>query len=192
MSEKRTSKETANDEVQNSVEIQEVEVDIESNDEPAEESTVTTKKKKSGATQQLKDELNNLNDRFLRLMAEYDNYRKRTEKERQSLVSLGTALALERFLPVLDTLEMATAAESKDPDYKKGVELTLTMFITALKSLGITEIEAENMKFDPNIHNCVATEESEDNESGIVLRVMQKGYCLNERVIRPASVTVSS
>jgi len=163
--------------------------EIEESDETA---TTTTKKKRQSQTQLLKDELNNLNDRLLRLMAEYDNYRKRTEKEKQSLVSLGTALALERMLPVIDTLEMAAAAESSDAEYKKGVELTLTMFASALKSLGIAEIEALDAKFDPNIHNCMVTEEVEDTESGIVVRVLQKGYRLNDRVIRPAGVSVSS
>ena len=160
--------------------------------ESVEEETVTSKKKKLSATQQLKDELNSLNDRLLRVMAEYDNYRKRTEKEKQSLVSLGTALALERFLPVVDTLEIAATAESSDPKYKKGVEMTLSMFISALKSLGITEIDALDKPFDPNIHNCVSTEEVEDKNSGIVVRVLQNGYSYGERVIRPANVTVSS
>ena len=153
---------------------------------------VTTKKKKPSQTQQLKDELSGLNDRLLRVMAEYDNYRKRTEKEKQSLVSLGTALALERFLPVIDTLEMAANATSTDADYKKGVEMTLTLFMNALKSLGITEIEAQDMPFDPKIHNCVSTEEIEDIDSGIVIKVVQKGYYLNDRIIRPAGVVVSS
>jgi len=160
-------------------------------EEPIEEASSTVKKKKQSSTQLLKDEINNLNDRLLRLMAEYDNYRKRTEKEKQSLVSLGTSLALERLLPVIDTLEMAAMAETADLDYKKGVELTLSMFITALKSLGITEIEALNMEFDPNIHNCVSTEESDEHDDGIIVRVLQKGYCYGERVIRPAGVSVS-
>lgn len=182
---------------QHKEEIQEKEIheidDLESNETSSdEENTATAKKKRQSPTQQLKDELATMNDRLLRLMAEYDNYRKRTEKEKQSLVSLGTALALERILPVADTLEMAAMAETSDLEYKKGVELTLAMFANALKSLGIIEIEALNKEFDPNIHNCVATEESEDHDSGIVVRVLQKGYSYNDRVIRPASVSVSS
>ncbi len=154
--------------------------------------TSKKEKRKSGKEQQLKEELTTQKDQFMRLMAEYDNYRKRTEKEKTSLVSLGTSLALERLLPVLDTLEMAASAESKDPEYKKGVELTVTLFKTALTSLGISEIEAEGKPFDPNIHNCVATAENDQVESGIVVQVMQKGYMLNERVIRPSIVTVSA
>lgn len=167
-------------------------VDIEIQEQSADEDTITPKKKKPSTTQLLKDELATLNDRLLRVMAEYDNYRKRTEKEKQSLVSLGTALALERILPVADTLEIAAEAETIDLDYKKGVELTLTMFISALNSLGITEIDALGKPFDPNIHNCVSTEETEDEEGGIVVKILQKGYCYGDRVIRPASVSVSS
>ncbi|MCL1829958.1 MAG: nucleotide exchange factor GrpE, partial [Oscillospiraceae bacterium] len=161
-------------------------------DEDMVEEEVVTKKKRSSQTALLKEELATLNDRLLRVMAEYDNYRKRTEKEKQSLISLGTSLAFERFLPVIDTLEMAANADSTDTEYKKGVEMTLSMFSSALKSLGITEIEALNEPFDPQIHNCVATEESDETESGIVIKVLQKGYCYNDRIIRPASVSVSS
>jgi len=153
---------------------------------------ITVKKKKQNSTQQLREELDSLNDKLLRIAAEYDNYRKRTEKERQSLVSLGTSLALERLLPVLDTMEMAAEAESKDPEYKKGVELTLSMLISALKSLGIAEIESLGKPFDPKVHDCVASEDSDEFDSGTVIRVMQKGYRLNDRIIRPAMVAVSN
>jgi len=149
------------------------------------------KEKKKSAKEQLREEVEALNDRFIRLMAEYDNYRKRTDKEKQSLVSLGTALAVERLLPVLDTLEAAVAAVSADKEFKKGVEMTASMFSAKLSSLGVSEIEAEGLKFDPNLHDCVVSEESEEHGSGTVLRVMQKGYMLNGRVIRPAMVAVS-
>lgn len=151
----------------------------------------TVKEKKKSAKEQLKEELTAANDRMLRIMAEYENYRKRTEKEKQTLVSFGTAIAVERLLPVLDTLEAAAATKSGDPEYKKGVELTAAMFATKLNSLGVSEIEAEGAKFDPNMHDCVASEESDKYESGVVIRVMQKGYVFNERVIRPAMVAVS-
>ena len=149
-------------------------------------------KKKLNKTQQLKEDFTTLNDKFLRVMAEYDNYRKRTEREKQSLVSLGTSLAIERLLKVLDTLEMAAKADCSDPMYKKGVELTVSMFISSLDSLGVSEIKAFGDSFDPSIHNCVASEKSDEYESGIVIKVMQKGYKLGERVIRPAMVTVSA
>ena len=160
-------------------------------DESVEDSIFVTKKKRQNTTQQLKDEIEEQNERLLRVMADYDNYRKRTEKERQSLVSLGTAYALEKILPVMDTLEIAATAESIDSEYKKGVELTLSMFANAIKSLGITEIDALNQPFDPNIHNCISTVESEDTDSGTVTAVLQKGYRYGDRIIRPAGVTVA-
>lgn len=166
--------------------------DSHSIEESEEDQTTNTKKKRVSQVQQLKDDQAALNDRLLRLMAEYENYRKRTEKEKQNLVSLGTSLALERILPVIDTLEIAANAESSDKEYKKGVAMTLTMFSSAISSLGITEIDALNKPFDPKMHNCVSTEESCDHESGIVLKVLQKGYSYGERIIRPASVSVSS
>ena len=166
--------------------------EIHVSEETSDEETGTIKKKRQNQTQQLKEELGALNDRLLRVMAEYENYRKRTEKERQSLVSLGTSLALERILPVIDTLEIAAKANSSDSDYKKGVEMTLTMFTNAITSLGITEIDALYKPFDPNIHNCVSTEKSEDYENGIVIRILQKGYRYGDRIIRPAGVMVSS
>ena len=150
------------------------------------------KKRKPGKVQLLQEELDALNERLLRVTAEYHNYRKRTEKEMLSRVAHGTALTVERLLSVLDTLEMAAAAKSADAEYKKGVEMTLTMFTTALAALGVVEIEALGSEFDPNIHNCVAGEESDEYDSGRVCAVMQKGYRIGDRVIRPAMVAVSS
>lgn len=150
------------------------------------------KAKKKTKEQELAAALEETREQMLRVMAEYDNYRKRTEKEKQGAVSLGTALAIERLLPVLDTLEMAVAVKTSDADYKKGVELTAGIFRTAMESLGVSEIEAEGKAFDPNIHNCVASEESDGYESGMVIRVLQKGYKLNDRVLRPSMVAVSA
>lgn len=149
------------------------------------------KAKKKSAREQLKEEMAAANDRLLRVMAEYDNYRKRTEKEKKSLVTLGTSLAVERLLPVLDTLELAAAAPSKDKEFKKGVENTAALFTAKLSSLGVSEIEAEGARFDPQIHDCVASEENAEYESGVVIRVMQKGYKINEQVIRLPMVAVS-
>lgn len=165
---------------------------IEKEREDREHSEKKQKAKKKTREQQLSEDLDDAKDKMLRVMAEYDNYRKRTDREKQSAVSLGTALAVERILPVLDTLEMAASAETADTDYKKGVEMTVSMFKTALESLGVVEIEADGKPFDPNIHNCVASEENDTCESGTVIRVMQKGYKLNDKVIRPSMVAVSA
>lgn len=136
-------------------------------------------------------EIAELKDRVLRAAAEFDNYRKRTEKEKRQSVALGMIGALEKILPVLDTLEIAAAAESKDADYKKGVEMTVSLFKTALGSLGVEEIEALGQPFDPNLHAAVAREASEEAQSGTVLRVLQKGYKTADRVVRHAMVSVA-
>lgn len=165
---------------------------LEREQEDKEQSEKKQKPKKKTKEQQLSEDLDEAKDKLLRVMAEYDNYRKRTDREKQSAVSLGTALAVEKILPVLDTLEMAASAETADAEYKKGVEMTVTMFKTALESLGVVEIEADGKPFDPNIHNCVASEESDACESGTIIRVLQKGYKLNDRVIRPSMVAVAA
>lgn len=138
----------------------------------------------------LQDQLNEANDRILRSAAEFDNFRKRTEKEKSSAVSLGVGSAIEKILPALDTLAMAAQAESKDEDYKKGVLLTVGLFENALKALGVEEIQAEGQQFDPKYHNAVSRE-SGDYESGTVVRVLQKGYKMGDRIIRHAIVSVA-
>ncbi len=138
----------------------------------------------------LQEQINESNDRLLRSAAEFDNFRKRTEKEKSSSVSLGIISAIEKILPALDTLAMAAQADSKDEDYKKGVLLTVGLFENALKSLGVEEIQAEGQQFNPQYHNAVLRETG-DYESGTVVRVLQKGYIMGDRIIRHAIVSVA-
>ena len=135
-------------------------------------------------------ELEETKDRLLRTAAEYENFRKRSEREKAAAGSLGIVTAAEKLLPVLDTLELAAAADSTDAEYKKGVEMTVTVFKNALAGLGIEEIEAEGKPFDPAKHNAVSREAS-DLESGTVVRVMQKGYKMGDRVVRFSIVSVA-
>ena len=148
-------------------------------------------KKKKTKDELHREEMDTINERLLRIVAEYDNYRKRTEREKLQSSANGTAHAIERLLPVLDTLEMAAAADTTDIDYKKGVEMTVALFHSALQILSVTEIKSLGEQFDPNVHNCVASEKTDGIESGIITRVMQKGYMLNDRVIRPSVVAVA-
>ncbi len=141
--------------------------------------------------EKLQKDLDTLKDQLLRTAAEYDNYRKRTDREKAASVSMGTAGAVEKILPVLDTLELAAAAETADEAYKKGVTMTLTMFREALGSLGVAEIEGVGAQFDPNCHCAVAREAAGEAESGSIVQVMRKGYKLGDRVIRPSMVTVA-
>ncbi len=145
----------------------------------------------SDENDQLAKDFAELNDKMLRTAAEFDNYRKRTDKEKKSSISFGMGVAIEKMLPAIDALEMACGAETTDETYKKGVEMTLSLFKTAFSGLGITEIEAVGKEFDPNLHAAVSNIETEEYESGIVANVLQKGYKLDEKVIRHAMVVVA-
>lgn len=129
-------------------------------------------------------------DSLLRTAAEYDNFRKRSRTEHDAAFSNGVAHAVEQLLPVLDTLDAAAKAETADADYKKGVLLTLQKCEEIFKKLGITEIDAENQPFDPELHNACMQDPS-GGESGICTKVVQKGYMLGGKVIRHAMVAVS-
>ena len=133
-----------------------------------------------------------LADRLLRKTAEFDNYRKRTEREKREAVGLGTAAALEAVLPAFDTLKLAAMAPCADENYKKGVEMTLASFRNGLEKLGVQEMDPVGQPFDPKLHNAVFTESAEEGmESGIVTKVLQSGYLQGERVLRCAVVAVS-
>ncbi len=140
----------------------------------------------------VKEELSKSKDLFLRTAAEYDNYRKRTTKEKETAFGNGISYSVEKLLPVIDTLEMAATAPTEDPNFKKGVEMTLQKAAAALKELGVEEIPAKDLPFDPNVHSAMMQQPTEGVEPGIVVQVFQKGYTLNGRVIRHAMVVVSA
>lgn len=135
-------------------------------------------------------DLNQAKETLMRTTAEYDNYRKRTTKEKEASFSNGVSKAVSELLPVIDTLEMAAAAHTADEAYKKGVEMTLQKCKASFEKLGIAEIEAMGQPFDPELHNAVMQEAAQDTESGTVTKVLQKGYTLNGKVIRHATVAV--
>lgn len=139
----------------------------------------------------MEGELQSAKDSLLRTAAEYENYRKRSQKETDSAFGNGVSCAACELLPVIDTLEVAAMAPTTDEEYKKGVVLTLQKCSEVFKKLGIYEIEALGQPFDPELHNAVMQEEAEGAESGTVTKVMQKGYKLNEKVIRHAMVAVA-
>ena len=133
-----------------------------------------------------------LNDRFLRLAAEYDNYRKRTAKEKESLWGEAKSDTVTAFLPVYDNLERALKQETADEAYKKGVEMTMAGLMKALEGLGVTQIDAAGRPFDPNVHNAVMHIEDESFGENTVAEVFQAGFMLGEKVIRFAMVKVAN
>jgi len=133
-----------------------------------------------------------LNDRLLRTAAEYDNFRKRTQKEKGELSSFTKAGCLKEILGVADNFERALSCECKDPDFKKGMDMIFTQLHTCLEKLGAKEIPALNEKFDPELHNAIKQVEDENFGENTVCEVLQKGYRLEDRIIRHAMVVVAN
>ena len=140
----------------------------------------------------LKDQVAGQEDKYLRLAAEYDNYRKRTAKEKESLWTDVKADTAGAFLPVYDNLERALKQDTADEAYKKGVEMTMTQLKEVLSKLGVTEIEAAGQPFDPKLHNAVMHVEDEAFGENTVAEVFQAGFQLGEKVIRFAMVKVAN
>lgn len=132
-----------------------------------------------------------LNDRLLRTAAEYDNFRKRSAREADQKFNDGVSFAVTQILDILDTLNMAAAAPCADENYKKGVTMTLDKAAKAMEKLNISEIEAMDKEFDPNLMNAVQQIPVEGKESGTVVQVFQKGYRLGDKIIRHATVVVA-
>ena len=131
-------------------------------------------------------------DKNLRLRAEYDNFRKRSARERDNIYADVKADTLKKLLPIFDNLERALRQETADEAYKKGVEMTMTQFLEALNALGVTPIEAVGQKFDPNEHNAVMHMEDPDKGEGEIVQEFQKGFKMGDRVIRFSMVQVAN
>lgn len=133
-----------------------------------------------------------LKTQLLRTAAEYDNYRKRSQREADQKFNDGVSHAVTQILGILDTLDMAANAACSDDNYKKGVMMTLDKAGQALEKLNITEIEAQDQPFDPNLMNAVQQVPPQDGqESGTVVQVFQKGYKIGDKIIRHATVVVA-
>lgn len=160
--------------------------------EPAEEE-VKTEQAQPSAEEKLQTALDEANDKFLRLAAEYDNYRKRTAKEKAELNNACKSAVIAELLPVIDNLDRAMAHNTDNADeYKKGVEMIVTQFYAALEKLGIESFGETGDAFDPNLHNAVMHIEDENLAENTVAAVFAKGYRLGEKVIRPAAVQVAN
>ena len=140
----------------------------------------------------LKAQLAQQEDKYLRLAAEYENYRRRTTKEKEAIWNDAKGNAATAFLPVYDNLERALKQETADEAYKKGVEMTMNQLKTVLEKLGITEIDALGQTFDPNLHNAVMHVDDENLGENVVAEVFQAGFQLGEKVIRFAMVKVAN
>lgn len=140
---------------------------------------------------ELKDENDALKDKLLRTVAEYENFRKRTIKEKENIYTEACADVLKEMLPVLDNLERAVAVDGSVEDLKKGLEMTINQFIGALNKLGVEEIAADG-DFDPNLHNAVMHIEDANLGANQVAEVFQKGYKKGDKVLRYSMVKVAN
>lgn len=131
-------------------------------------------------------------DRYLRLLAEFDNFRKRSQKEKDDLYALVKADSVSKFLPVYDNLVRALAQNTEDEAYRKGVEMIMNQFNKTLEALGAVEIEALGKTFDPSLHNAVMHVDDEEKGENEIVEVFQKGFKIGEKVIRYAMVKVAN
>ena len=141
----------------------------------------------------LKEKIEGLEDRVKRQMAEFDNFRKRTEKEKQQMFSMGERSVIEKMLPIVDNFERGLAAipaEEKEGPVASGMEMVYRQLLKQLEDLGVTPIEAVGKEFDPAFHNAVMQVESDEYESGTVAQEFQKGYKYHDTVIRYSMVGV--
>ena len=143
--------------------------------------------------EQTADELAKQKDLFLRTAAEYDNYRKRTEREKTMVYTDAAADTIEKVLPVCDNLERALAQQGGTvEDFRKGVEMVLTQLNGTLEKMGVTAIGQQGEPFDPEVHNAVSHVEDENLGENVVAEVLQKGYRIGDRIIRHAMVQVAN
>lgn len=191
----------AADEIKEEVKTEEPEIEAKESDgkkpeaEKAEEKKPEEKKgkeKKEEKKPDLKAEMDTLNDKYLRICAEYDNFRKRSQKEKDSLYGDVKAETLKKFLPVYDNLVRALAQSTEDEAYRRGVEMIMNQFNVTMEKLGVTEIECLGKKFDPAFHNAVMHVEDEEKGENEIVEVFQKGFMMGDKVIRFAMVKVAN
>ncbi len=154
---------------------------------PAEEISAEQKR-----IEELEKQLGDEKDKYLRVAAEYDNFRKRSVNDRLNAVADAQAKVITEILSVIDNFERAMDAECSDENYKKGVEMIFKQYTGILDKLGVTEIKALGEPFDPNIHHAVNQVEDENFGENTVCQVFQKGYKLGDKVIRCAMVVVAN
>jgi molecular chaperone GrpE len=143
------------------------------------------------AAEQLKTERDELKELLLRRQAEFDNYRKRTEKERADFLQYAGMDLVREMLPILDDFDRARKTECASPDYVKGVEMIYSRMFETLKKMGLEPIESAGMQFDPHLHQAVERVETQDAADGTVLGEFQRGYFYKGKLLRPSMVKVA-
>ena len=182
---------------ENEAEEPKAEANAETQTEQAEKTEEKTakkekKSKKDSEIEKLKAELDKKNDVLLRTAAEFDNYKKRTEREKAGVAEYARAGIIKQLLPILDNIDRAAGADKESPDYIKGIELIVKQLEGLSEKLGIEEIAKQGDAFDPNLHEAVMHIEDENLGENVITDVFQKGYKINEKVVRPAMVKTAN
>lgn len=155
------------------------------------------KKKKDKAdkkTEELKEQIDQLQDKCMRQMAEFENFRKRSEKEKSAMFETGARSVIEKILPVVDNFERGLAAipeEEKGSPFADGMNMIYRQLMTELDNMGVKPIEAVGQEFNPDLHNAVMQVESQEFESGVIAQELQKGYTYHDSVVRHSMVAVA-
>ncbi len=150
-------------------------------------------KKADAKAEAYKEQIEQLEDRVKRQMAEFENFRKRTDREKQAMFDTGARSIIEKILPVVDNFERGLATvseENKEDPFVDGMNRIYKQLLTELEAMGVAPIEAVGCEFDPNLHNAVMQVESEEYESGIIAQELQKGYTYHDTVVRHSMVAV--
>ena len=182
----------ASEENAEAVEAEETETEAEAEGEK--DKKFGKKKKADKKTEAYEAKIAELEDRVKRQMAEFENYRKRTEKEKAAMFEMGAKSVVEKILPVVDNFERGLAAvpeADKEGAFASGMNLIYKQMMTELEGLGVKPIEAVGKEFDPNLHNAVMQVESDEYEEGIVAQELLKGYMYRESVVRHSMVAVT-
>ena len=164
----------------------------EKNKKENKEKTEEKQEKKDCIIDPKQQELDELNDRYKRVLAEFENFKKRSGKERESLYNMILADIVSSILPILDNLENAVKVESKDEEYKKGIELVLKQFQDTLKSKGVEEIKTVGETFDPELHEAVSSVQDDTKGEKEIVQEYRKGYRIGTKVIRHSMVVVAN
>ncbi len=170
--------------------------EAEATEDKAEKETKKADKKKAKADKKneaMQAKVDELEDRVKRQMAEFENFRKRTDKEKAAMFEIGAKSVIEKILPVVDNFERGLATIPEDDEnspFANGMKMIYKQMMDELEKLGVKPIEAVGQEFDPNFHNAVMQVESEEYESGIVAQELMKGYMYNETVVRHSMVAV--
>ena len=188
--EKETQETVENNQTENK-ENSEASEEVSGNEKNTEDDELNIVKKQKEENNKLQEELDMIKDRLLRLTAEYDNYRKRTTKEKEGIYSDAYVDVLKEIIPIVDNLERAVAADGSIEDLKKGIEMTIKGCQDSFTKLGIEEIDSSG-EFDPNVHNAVMHIDDENFGKNVIAEVFQKGYKKDDKIIRHTMVKVAN